>query len=586
MSKRKDLDGDLTPIQVYLRLLSYVKSQWWLFVLSFVGYAIYSASQAGWPEIIGLVVEDNPDIPFDLEKYVALPLAVLLMFCVRGIGSFIGLYSISIVAQKLVHALRLEVFKKVLSLPASYFTSTSSGHLLSKITFNTTQVVGAATEAITVLLREGMTAIALLCYMVYLSWELTLIFLTSMPFIALAIGYASKRFRLLSKRIQNSMGDITQSASESVQGFQEIRIFGGENYEFDRFNGASTYTAKQGIKLALVRSINTPAVQMLLAIPMSILVYIGLNPEYLTDINEALFIQYITAAGLVAKPIRTLTNINSKMQKGIAAASTLFELLDTQIEKDHGTKTLDDVKGNLSLKHVNFGYERGKTVLNDFSLDIKSGEMIAIVGHSGSGKSTLVSLLPRFNEPQSGEILLDGVPIQELDLKFLREQIALVSQNVFLFQGSLKENIAYGELSEADDAAIMRAAESAYVMEFARSLDEGLDTQIGERGLMLSGGQRQRLAIARAILKDAPILILDEATSALDNASERYIQAAMNEVMKGRTTIVIAHRLSTIVGADRIVVMEAGEIKEIGNHDELLARQGVYAELYQSQFEE
>lgn len=586
MSKRKDLDGDLTPIQVYLRLLSYVKSQWWLFALSFIGYAIYSASQAGWPEIIGLVVEDNPDIPFDLEKYVALPLAVLLMFCVRGIGSFIGLYSISIVAQKLVHALRLEVFKKVLSLPASYFTSTSSGHLLSKITFNTTQVVGAATEAITVLLREGMTAIALLCYMVYLSWELTLIFLTSMPFIALAIGYASKRFRLLSKRIQNSMGDITQSASESVQGFQEIRIFGGEDYEFNRFNGASTYTAKQGIKLALVRSINTPAVQMLLAIPMSILVYIGLNPEYLTDINEALFIQYITAAGLVAKPIRTLTNINSKMQKGIAAASTLFELLDTQIEKDHGTKTLDDVKGNLSLKHVNFGYERGKTVLNDFSLDIKPGEMIAIVGHSGSGKSTLVSLLPRFNEPQLGEILLDGVPIQELDLKFLREQIALVSQNVFLFQGSLKENIAYGELSEADDAAIMRAAESAYVMEFARSLDDGLDTQIGERGLMLSGGQRQRLAIARAILKDAPILILDEATSALDNASERYIQAAMNEVMKGRTTIVIAHRLSTIVGADRIVVMEAGEIKEIGNHDELLARQGVYAELYQSQFEE
>ncbi|MFC3153090.1 lipid A export permease/ATP-binding protein MsbA [Litoribrevibacter euphylliae] len=586
MSKRKDLDGDLTPVQVYLRLLSYVKSQWWLFVLSFIGYAIYSASQAGWPEIIGLVVEESPDIPFDLEKFIALPIAVLVMFFVRGIGSFIGQYSISIVAQKLVHALRVEVFKKVLSLPASYFSSTSSGHLLSKITFNTTQVVGAATEAITVLLREGMTVIALLGYMIYLSWELTLIFLTSMPFIAFAIGYASKRFRLLSKRIQNSMGDITQSASESVQGFQEIRIFGGENYEYDRFNGASTYSARQGIKLALVRSINTPAVQMLIAIPMSVLVYIGLNPEYLSEINEALFIQYITAAGLVAKPIRTLTNINSKMQKGIAAASTLFELLDTQIEKDHGTKTLADVKGNLLFERISFGYEQGKTVLSDFSLDIKAGEMVAIVGHSGSGKSTLASLLPRFNDPQSGDILLDGIPIQELDLKFLREQIALVSQNVFLFKGSLKDNIAYGELVGADEASIMKAAQSAYVMEFAEALEHGLDTEIGERGLMLSGGQRQRLAIARAILKDAPILILDEATSALDNASERYIQAAMNEVMKGRTTIVIAHRLSTIVGADRIVVMEAGEIKEIGSHDELLAKQGVYAELYQSQFEE
>ncbi|GLQ32510.1 lipid A export permease/ATP-binding protein MsbA [Litoribrevibacter albus] len=586
MSKRKDLDGDLTPVQVYLRLLTYVKSQWWLFVLSFIGYAIYSSSQAGWPEIIGLVVEDNPDIPFGLEKYLALPAAVLLMFFVRGFGSFLGQYTISIVAQKLVHALRLEVFKKVLSLPASYFTSTSSGHLLSKITYNTTQVVGAATEAITVLLREGMTVIALLGYMIYLSWELTLIFMTSMPFIALAVGYASKRFRLLSKRIQNSMGDITQSASESVQGFQEIRIFGGEEYEYDRFNGASTYSARQGIKLALVRAINTPAVQMLIAIPMAILVYIGLNPEYLTEIDEALFIQYITAAGLVAKPIRTLTNVNSKMQKGIAAAGTLFELLDTQIEKDHGDKTIEHVQGGLSLQNVNFAYEKGKQVLNDFSLDIHAGEMVAIVGHSGSGKSTLASLLPRFNEPQSGQILLDGVSIQELDLKFLREQIALVSQNVFLFQGTLKDNIAYGELSGATDEEILKAAGSAYVMEFAKDLEHGLDTTIGERGLMLSGGQRQRLAIARAILKDAPILILDEATSALDNASERFIQSAMSEVMKGRTTIVIAHRLSTIVGADRIVVMASGEIEEVGTHDELLAKDGIYAQLYHSQFEE
>ncbi|GAA3926490.1 lipid A export permease/ATP-binding protein MsbA [Litoribacillus peritrichatus] len=586
MSKKTSLDGNLTPAEVYARLLSYVKPQWWLFVLSFAGYGLYSATQAGWAEIIGMMVDDNPDIPFGLEKFIALPLALILMFLLRGVGSFVGQYTISVVAQKLVHSLRVSVFKQVLYLPSSYFSATSSGHVLSKITYNTQQVVGAATEAIKVILREGTTVIVLLGYMVYLSWELTLVFLTSMPFIAVAISYASKRFRLLSKRIQNSMGDITQSASESVQGFQEIRIFGGEKYEYDRFHTSSRYTAKQGVKLQFVKALNTPVVQMLVAIPMAVLVYIGLNPEYLKGFDEVLFVQYITAAGLVAKPIRTLTNINSKMQQGIAAASTLFELLDTQIEKDQGSKTLDQVKGAVSVNNIAFAYEPSKPVLKDFSLEINAGEMIAIVGHSGSGKSTLASLLPRFNDPQSGTISLDGENIQDLDLKFLREQIALVSQNVFLFKGTLRDNIAYGELSKASDEAVLKAAESAYVMEFAKELKLGLDTEIGERGLMLSGGQRQRIAIARAILKDSPVLILDEATSALDNASERYIQAAMNEVMKGRTTIVIAHRLSTIVGADRIIVMESGQIKESGTHAELLAKNELYAQLYQSQFEE
>jgi len=390
----------------------------------------------------------------------------------------------------------------------------------------------------------------------------------------------------LSRRIQGSMGDITQSASESVQGFQEIRIFGGEESEYNRFHTSSRYTARQGIKLQLVKSLNTPIVQMLVAIPMAVLVYIGLSPDYLQGFDEVLFVQYITAAGLVAKPIRTLTNINSKMQQGIAAAGSLFELLDTHSEVDQGNKRLDHIRGELLFQNVGFSYEKGKQVLTDFCLDIKPGEMIAIVGHSGSGKSTLASLLPRFNDPQAGQILLDGCPINELDLKFLREQIALVSQSVFLFQGTLKDNIAYGELANAPEESVMQAAKSAHVMEFAEELEHGLDTEIGERGLMLSGGQRQRIAIARAILKDAPILILDEATSALDNASERYIQSAMSEVMKGRTTIVIAHRLSTIVGADRIVVMESGQIKEQGAHEELLAQNGLYAKLYQSQFEE
>jgi subfamily B ATP-binding cassette protein MsbA len=574
----------LTPLQVYLRLLSYVKSYWLFFVFSFVGYAIYSGTQAAWVRVIGYLVEnvDNPDA----QNYIILPLIVLAIFFVRGVGSFMGQYLITVVARSLVHNIRVQVFDKILFLPSKYFSDNNTGHILSRVTFNVEQVTKAATEGIKILLREGTTVIALIGYMLYLSWELTLIFLSVSPLIGLVVSYASQRFRTLGKRIQKSMGNITHAASESIQGHEIVRIFGGEKQESETFYKASNYNRRQSLKLALAQSLNTPVVQMLVAVSLSLLIFLALHPDFLGSVSSVSFIEFITATGLVVKPIRALTNMNSKIQQAIAAASDLFAVLDSDVEKDSGTRTLDKVKGALEFEDVTFRYTaEGEDVLRNLSLLIREGETVAIVGRSGSGKSTLASLVPRFYLPSQGRILLDGNNLEDIDLRSLRKQISLVNQNVFLFQGTLRENIAYGDMKEATEAQIMAACEAAHITEFASKLPNGVDTEIGEKGSKLSGGQRQRIAIARAILKDSPILILDEATSALDNESEKHIKAAMEEVMKGRTTIVIAHRLSTIENADRIVVLDQGVIQEVGNHQELLNKDGAYAQLYKSQFQ-
>lgn len=574
----------LTPLQVYLRLLSYVKSYWLFFVFSFVGYAIYSGTQAAWVRVIGYLVEnvDNPDA----QNYIILPLIVLAIFFVRGVGSFMGQYLITVVARSLVHNIRVQVFDKILFLPSKYFSDNNTGHILSRVTFNVEQVTKAATEGIKILLREGTTVIALIGYMLYLSWELTLIFLSVSPLIGLVVSYASQRFRTLGKRIQKSMGNITHAASESIQGHEIVRIFGGEKQESETFYKASNYNRRQSLKLALAQSLNTPVVQMLVAVSLSLLIFLALHPDFLGSVSSVSFIEFITATGLVVKPIRALTNMNSKIQQAIAAASDLFAVLDSDVEKDSGTRTLDKVKGALEFEDVTFRYTvEGEDVLKNLSLSIREGETVAIVGRSGSGKSTLASLVPRFYLPSQGRILLDGNNLEDIDLRSLRKQISLVNQNVFLFQGTLRENIAYGDMKEATEAQIMAACEAAHITEFAAKLPNGVDTEIGEKGSKLSGGQRQRIAIARAILKDSPILILDEATSALDNESEKHIKAAMEEVMKGRTTIVIAHRLSTIENADRIVVLDQGVIQEVGNHQELLNKDGAYAQLYKSQFQ-
>ena len=569
----------------YRRLLAYAKPYWLAFCVAFVGYAFYGASQAlsaKWLESVIDSVEQGR-----LDDRVWLALAVLGIFALRGVGSFLGNYCISYVARYVVHGLRTDLFDRMLMLPAQYYQQHSSGELLAQLTYNVEQVTGAVTDAVKVLIREGLTVIGLFSYLFYLNWKLTLIFIAAAPFIGIVVRIASKRMRRLGHRIQKSVGDITNSASESIQGYQVVRVYGGTDFERKRFQGASDLNRRQFMKLVVAESINTPVVQFLVALALAALMYLAMAPSVMGGMSTGEFVAFITAAGMITKPLRMLTEINVKVQKGISAAEAVFATMDQESERDLGTLQIDRAAGNLLFDNICFTYpEKNEQVLSDFSLDIPQGKTVALVGKSGSGKSTVAGLIPRFNDGWVGSILLDGQPLESYPLVSLREQIAIVSQNVVLFNGTIAENIAYGSMASASIEQIQAAAEAAHVMEFVTRLPEGLQTQVGESGVLLSGGQRQRIAIARAILKDAPILIMDEATSALDTESERHIQSALEEVMKDRTTLVIAHRLSTIESADLIVVMDQGSIVEQGTHHELLLSDGAYAQLYKMQFGE
>lgn len=578
-------ESDNSNWDIYKRLLVYLRPLKYFFIVSIIGNAIYAGSSAYMAKALEFVINtvENPTE----ENRLFLPLLIVGLFALRGIGGFLGGYFIAYVGRNIVHRIRTEVFGRYLTLPSQFFDTNSSGHLISRITYNTEQVSAAATDAVTVIVREGLTVVGLFIVMMTTNWKLTLIFLCLGPIIGLIVSQVSKRFRKLSKRIMSSVGNVTHVTSEVVNGYRVVRIFGGEDYEKDRFQQASQYNLKQSLKLEMTKAVNTPVVQILVSLAIGILVWLALAPDIRGDMTAASFVVIIAAASTMAKPIRMLTQVNEKIQRGVAAARDLFMIMDNEPEKDEGTVILDRVKGELVFTDVCFQYASSpQPVLKNINLTIKAGETIALVGRSGSGKSTMANLIPRFYEINSGTITLDGVPIEHIKLRSLRDQIALVTQQVTLFNDTLANNIAYGGLVGATKEQLHEAAKKANAISFIEDKEHGFDTLVGDNGVALSGGQRQRIAIARALLKDAPILILDEATSALDTESEKVIQTELDDLMQGRTTLVIAHRLSTVENADKIVVMDQGQIIEQGSHKELLAANGEYAKLYRMNFVE
>ena len=591
-----------SSLKVYLRLLKYVVPYSGLFAISIFGFLIFASTQPMLGYMLKFFVDglNNPnaglfsEVPWLLEHapwlaslplLQAVPLLIVVIALWQGVGSFLGNYYLARVSMGLVQDLRTALFNNLLTLPNRYFDNHNSGHLISRITYNVTMVTGAATDAIKVVVREGMTVLFLFASLLWMNWKLTLVMLAILPVIGVMVSSASKKFRKQSKKIQVAMGDVTHVASETIQGYRVVRSFGGEDYERQRFFEAAEDNKNKQLRMVKTSAVYTPSLQLVIYSAMAVLMFLVLLLR--GDASTGDLVAYITLAGLLPKPIRQLSEVSSTIQKGVAGAESIFEQLDEAPEVDHGTQERERVSGRLEVRNLSFQYPGAeKSVLNDISFVAEPGQMVALVGRSGSGKSTLASLIPRFYHHEQGQILIDGLDVEEYSLRNLRQHIALVTQHVTLFNDSVTNNIAYGDLAGAPIEQVRQAAEAAYAAEFIDKLPQGFDTLVGENGVLLSGGQRQRLAIARALLKNAPLLILDEATSALDTESERHIQAALDEVMKGRTTLVIAHRLSTIEKADLILVMDQGQIVERGNHAELLAQNGYYARLHAKQFEE
>ena len=583
---------------VYRRLLGY--TPWFAFFLSLFGFLLYSIANVSVVQLVSYLVDSLQGNAANLAEVKAVlsnwlgisqitdqwlvPAAIILIVLVRGIGTFLGTYYIQFAANQMVFELRQQVFDQFLTLPSAYYDQHASGHLVAKVTYHVSQVTGAATDAVKIIFREGLTVVGYLGFLLYLNWRLTLLFLIAAPLIGLLARVAGRRFRRISERIQDSMGDVTQVAAEAIQGYREVRTFGGEQYERDRFRTVSERNRSQSMKMVLTSAVATPVIQLLVSTVLAGLVWLLLEPVIRSDMTTGDVVAFITTGGLLAKPIRQLTEVIAIVQKGIAAAADLFQVLDESRELDQGTTQLGIIKGNIRFDKVSFRYETApEAVLHEIDFSIRRGETIALVGPSGGGKTTLASLIARFYEPTEGAIYIDDVPIQNIRRSDLRRNLAIVSQSVTLFNDSVARNIAYGGLADASADSIRAAAADAQALEFIDQLPQGLNTIVGDNGVLLSGGQRQRLAIARALLKDAPLLILDEATSALDTESERAFQAALERLIEGRTTIIIAHRLSTVEKADRIFVLVDGKIVEKGTHQSLLSQGAHYARYFEQQ---
>ena len=570
------------PAAIYRRLLAYTARYWRLLCVAGVALVCYAATDTGFAALMkplldeGLVKQD-----MDAVRRV-LPLIVAVSV-VRGIVGFVSEYTMNVVARRVIATLRGAVFEHFLRLPSAYYDRSSLGVLLSKLTYNIEQVAESTTKSLTVLIRDSFTIVGLIAWMIYINSTLALLILVLAPLIGGLIRYLSRRFRRYSVRIQDSMGDVTRVTGEVLAAHRIVKVFNGQDYEQQRFGEFNERNRRLHMRLAAAKAVGEPIVMQIGSLGIACVIYFATT----SGLTPGDFVSFLSAMLLVTAPLKRLTTINASLQQGIAAGQSIFTLLDSEIERGGRTVLAGRARGDVEYRNVSFAYSPEKgPVLRDVHVKIPAGQTVALVGRSGSGKSTLVSLLPRFYDPDAGQIVLDGRDIRDYTLDSLREQISLVSQEVVLFNDTIARNIAYGSLARAPREAIVRAARAAHVLAFAEELPEGLETMVGDRGVLLSGGQRQRVAIARALLKDAPILILDEATSALDSESERHIQTALDALMRNRTTLVIAHRLSTVENADRIVVLHDGRIVESGTHAELLERGGDYAALYRMQFRE
>jgi subfamily B ATP-binding cassette protein MsbA len=578
--------GTQIPANIFRRFRVYLKDFKFAFFIAVIGMIGYSAID------VAVVAQLKPIVDDSLGKgdYQYLRLAsyfIVPIFILRGILNFLGTYTVAWIGNHVVMQMRQQLFSRYIHLPVEFHDNNGTGQLISKVIYDTEQVSNAAGKALLTLVRDGAFVVGLLFAMFYYSWQLSLIFVLIGPLVAVIVSVVSKRFRLVSKRIQEAMGGLTTAVEQVIKGHKVVLMFGGQNLEDKRFAEQNNNNRQQNMKLIVARILSVSSIQVIASFALAAVLYIASYPDLVESLTPGVFVSVVVFMTMLLKPLKQLTTVNSEFQKGMAACVSIFEVLDQQVELDKGLHSVDRVKGKISFNDVTFRYpSKEDAALKNISFSVNPGKTIALVGRSGSGKSTISSLLTRFYDNQTGEILLDDKLLRDIPLKDLRRQFALVSQHVVLFNDSIANNIAYGSEGKVSREQIMAAAKTAHVLEFLEKLPDGLDTFVGENGFMLSGGQRQRLAIARALLLDAPILILDEATSALDTESERLIQDALEQLQQNRTSIVVAHRLSTIENADNILVIEAGEIIEKGTHQSLLAANGAYSQLYNMQFGE